>query len=151
MHQSKATSLLLSKALPQWPYLQWPYLRWPYLQGSGQVLSSRSLLGLLKLSNKCVTNQFRMELTRTLKELSLSLVASIINPAKQEQLRCMRLLFLRCGLNYKGYYLFLSEHQAYMVLQDLQERYGSPGRLVATIIESLELFLQGQSVFRVTT
>ena len=34
-------------------------------------------------------------------------------------------------------------HQIYTVLRNLQERYSLPDRLVATVIESLELFLQG--------
>ena len=73
----------IPRALPLWSYPQWPYLR-----RSGWVFSLRSLLSLPRLSNKCVTNQFRMALTRRLKELSLSLVALIINPAKQEWLQC---------------------------------------------------------------
>ena len=44
---------------------------------------------------------------------------------------------------YKGCYLFLSKYQAYTVLWNFQECYSSPGRLVATVIELLELLLQG--------
>ena len=77
-------------------YLWWPYPQWLYLRGLGRVFSSQSLLGLSRLSNKCVTDQFRTALTKRLKELSLSLVALIINPAKQEWLWCMRLPSLRC-------------------------------------------------------
>ena len=75
------------------------YSRWPYLQESGRMFSSWSLLDLPRLSNKCVTNQFRTALTRGLKELSQSLVTSIINPTKREWLRCTRLLFLWCALS----------------------------------------------------
>ena len=49
--------------------------RWPYLRGSGRVFSSRSLLGLPRLLNKCVTNQFRMALAR--RQISLSFVSII--------------------------------------------------------------------------
>ena len=117
-HHHCTLESLTSMALFWLPYLRWPYLQWPYLQGSGQMFSSRSLLGLLRLSNKCVTDQFRTALIRRLKKLSLSLVASIINPAKREWLWCTRLLFLRYALSlhshsssdlhwaYKTYYLY---------------------------------------------
>ena len=36
-----------------------------------------------------------------------------------------------------------AHQKVYRVSQNLQERYGSPGRLVATVIELLELPLQG--------
>ena len=38
---------------------------------------------------------------------------------------------------------FRAHQEVYRVSQNLQERYGLPGRLVATVIESLELPLQG--------
>ena len=114
MHWSEATPFFLSKALPQWPYLRRPYLRWPYLRGLGRVFSSRSLLGLPRPTNKCVTNQFRTALTRRLKKLSLSLVTLIINPTKREWLRCTRLLFLRCILSLRRLLpVSPGEHQAY--------------------------------------
>ena len=77
-----------------------------------KCFSWRSLLGLSRLSNKCVTDQFRMALTKKLKELSLSLVALIINPAKQEWLWCTRLLFLQCVLRLHGR-SFGNAHWAY--------------------------------------
>ena len=64
----------------------------PIYEGQVKCFSSRSLLGLPRLSNKCVTDQFRMALAR--RQMSLS--ASIINPAKREWLRCTRLPSLRC-------------------------------------------------------
>ena len=44
---------------------------------------------------------------------------------------------------YKGCYFSLREYEAYTVLWNLQECYNSPGHLVATVIELLELSLQG--------
>ena len=76
---------------------------WPDHNKKVKCFSSQSLLGLPRLSNKCVTDQFRTALTKRLKELSQSLVASIINPAKREWLRCTRLLFLRCALSLHGH------------------------------------------------
>ena len=149
------------------------------------MFSSRSLLGLPRLSNKCMTEQFRTALIKRLKELSLSLVASIINPGKQEWLQCIRLPSLRCTRppslwcalsvrdslyrwctpTLQGCYLSPSEYQAYKTyylyfqstprsLQGLSrppKSCGSPDRSVPIVIELLELYLQGQSVFRVTT
>ena len=68
-----------------------------------KYFSLQSLLGLSSLLNKCMTNQFRTALIRRLKELNLSLIASIISPAKREWLRCTRLLFLRCALSLHGH------------------------------------------------
>ena len=93
--------------------------------GQTKCFSLQSLLGLPRLSNKCVTHLFRTALTKKLKKLGLSLVASIINPAKREWLRCTRLFSLRCALSLRdslyrwctttlqGCYLSPDEHQAY--------------------------------------
>ena len=48
-------------------------------EGQAKCFSSRSLLGLPRLSNKCVTDQFRIALARK----QMSLFASIINPANK--------------------------------------------------------------------
>ena len=112
------------------PYLDGFTYNGSTYEGQAKCFSSRSLLGLPRLSNKCVTDQFRTALTRRLKELSLSLVASIINPAKREwrrctrplslrctrlpSLRCMRPLSLRCALSLQRLLpLSPGEHQAY--------------------------------------
>ena len=84
--------------------------RWPYLRGSGRVFSSRSLLGLPRLSNKCVTNQFILALARN------EPVCINYQSGKQEwlwclpSLRCTRLLSLQCVLSLQDLLPLLQEY-----------------------------------------
>ena len=56
-------------------YLDGPTYNGPTYEGQAKCFSSRSLLGLPRLLNKCVTDQFRMALARG--QISLSFVSII--------------------------------------------------------------------------
>ena len=74
MHWFEAIPLNI---VPQW--LNGPTYNGPTYESHAKCFSSRNLLGLPRLSNKCVTDQFRT--ARARRQMSLS--ASIINPANK--------------------------------------------------------------------
>ena len=106
-HQHRTPEGLTSMALLWLLYLQWPYPRWPYLRGSGRVFSSRSLLSVPRLLNKCVTDQFILAIARN------EPVCIDYQPGNQEWLWCLlslwctrlpsfwytKPLFLQCALS----------------------------------------------------
>ena len=122
--------------------------RRPYLQGLGQMFQPLKPIKVLKQERSQSTTNGT---NKKAKKSSLSLFASITNLENENG----------CGARgyplfgawdhspysahwaYKGCYLSPGENQAYAVLWNLQEYYGSPGRLVVTVIELLELPLQG--------
>ena len=63
--------------LPKWPYFNYPTYNGPIYKNKGQAMyfSSQSLLGLPRLLNKSITNQFRTALAR--RQMSLSLISII--------------------------------------------------------------------------
>ena len=76
---------------PRGPYLNGSTYDGPIYKGWAKCLTYGSLLGLLKLLNKCVTDQFRMALARRQRSLSIS----IINRANKNG--CSEWSYLLCS------------------------------------------------------
>ena len=135
------------------PYLNGPTYNSPTYESQVKCFSPRNASRFL---NKSGVNQLQMALTRRpknrawacLHQLSTrktriaamhetTLLAVQIKPTKAVTSLSVNIKPTRSTTSSSR-----AHQEVYRVFQNLQKRYGSPGRLVATVSELLELFLQ---------